>query len=44
VEARRLFLGFPFEMRQMFQELVRRPEDIPKAIEDMMKLAQAKKK
>jgi hypothetical protein len=27
-EARRMFLGLPFEMRQMFQALVRRPDDI----------------
>jgi hypothetical protein len=35
VEARKLFLGFPVEMRQMFLELYRRPEDIPKVIADM---------
>jgi len=35
VEARRLFLGFPFEMRQIFQGLYRRPEDIPKVLADM---------
>ena len=27
-EARRMFLGMPFEMRVMFQSLIRRPEDI----------------
>ena len=27
-EARRMFLGLPFEIRQMFQALVRRPDDI----------------
>ncbi len=48
IEARRLFLGFPFEMRQMFQGLVRRPEDIPKVYADMRaeweKQMQAKRK
>jgi len=48
VAARRIFLGFPFEMRQLFQELVRRPEDIPKVLADMTatfeKQMQAKKK
>jgi len=48
VAARRIFLGFPFEMRQLFQGLVRRPEDIPKVLADMTatfeKQMQAKKK
>ena len=44
VEARRMFLGFPFEMRQMFQEMVRRPEDIPKVIANMEKEFQSKRK
>jgi hypothetical protein len=35
LEARRLFLGFPVEMRQMFLGLYRRPEDIPKVLADM---------
>jgi hypothetical protein len=36
VEARRLFLGFPVEMRHMFLDLIHRPEDIPKVLADMM--------
>jgi hypothetical protein len=48
VEARRPFLRMPFEMRQMFQELVRHPESIPKVLTDMRALyekqMQAKKK
>ena len=35
VEARRLFLGFPAEMRQMFLGLYHHPEDIPKVFADM---------
>jgi hypothetical protein len=35
VEARRLFLGFPVEMRQMFLGLYRRPEDMPKAMAEI---------
>ncbi|MGD0873003.1 MAG: glycosyltransferase family 39 protein [Bryobacteraceae bacterium] len=48
VAARRIFLGLPFEMRQLFQGLVRRPDDIPKVLADMRatfeKQMQAKKK
>jgi hypothetical protein len=48
VAARRIFLGLPFEMRQVFQGLVRRPEDLPKVLADMRatweKQMQAKKK
>jgi hypothetical protein len=48
VAARRIFLGLPFEMRQLFQGLVRRPEDIPKVLADMRatweKQMRAKKK
>jgi hypothetical protein len=35
VETRRLFLGFPVEMRQMFLELYRHPEDMQKVMADM---------
>jgi hypothetical protein len=35
VEARRLFLGFPVEMRQMFLGLYRHPEDVPKVLAEM---------
>jgi hypothetical protein len=34
-EARRMFLGLPFEMRQMFQALIRRPDDIPNVLAAM---------
>ena len=34
-EARRMFLGLPFEMRQMFQALVRRPDDITNVLATM---------
>ncbi|MBZ5620093.1 MAG: glycosyltransferase family 39 protein [Acidobacteriia bacterium] len=48
IEARKLFLGFPFEMRQVFQGLFRRPEDILRVMADMRanfeKQAQSKKK
>jgi hypothetical protein len=36
VAARRMFLGIPFDIRQLFLGLVRRPEDIPKVLADMM--------
>ncbi len=36
-EARRMFLGLPFEMRQMIQALVRRPDDIPSVLATMRK-------
>jgi hypothetical protein len=35
LEARRLFLGMPFEMREFFQRVARRPEDIPKVLAEM---------
>jgi hypothetical protein len=35
LEARRLFLGFPVEMRQMFLGLYRRPEDMQKVMAEM---------
>ena len=47
LEARRLFLGFPVEMRQMFLGLYRRPGDIPKVMADLtvrMQQMQAQKK
>ena len=34
-EARRMFLGLPFEMRQIFQALVRRPDDITNVLATM---------
>ncbi len=46
-DGRRKFLGFPVEMRQLFQGLERDPEGIPKAIADtaqaQRKLREAKK-
>jgi hypothetical protein len=48
LEARRIFLGAPVEMRQMFLGLYRHPEDMRKAMADMVakmqQQAQAKKK
>lgn len=48
VEARWMFLRMPIEMREMFQGLVRRPEDIPKVFAEMRaafeKQMQAQKK
>jgi hypothetical protein len=48
LEARRIFLGFPVDTRELYRELRRRPEDIPKVLADMManwgKQMQAKKK
>jgi hypothetical protein len=35
LEARRLFLGFPVEMRQMFLGLYRHPEDMQKVMAEM---------
>jgi hypothetical protein len=35
LEARRLFLGFPVEMRQMFLRLYRHPEDMQKVMAEM---------
>jgi hypothetical protein len=35
VEARWMFLRMPIEMRQMFQGLFRRPEDIPKVLAEV---------
>jgi hypothetical protein len=35
LEARRLFLGMPIEMRELFQSVARRPEDIPQVLQDM---------
>jgi len=35
IEARRLFLRMPFEMRQMFLGLYRHPEDMPKVMADL---------
>jgi hypothetical protein len=35
VEARRLFLRFPFEMREMFLGLSRHPDDMPKVMAEM---------
>jgi hypothetical protein len=35
VAERRIFLGMPFDMREFFQRLARRPEDIPKALAEI---------
>jgi hypothetical protein len=43
IEARRLFLGFPIEMRKLFQDLERRPGDIPKVIADMVEAERKKR-
>jgi len=49
VEARWIWLHMPFEMREMFQQLTHRPEDMPKVMADMRatfekQMAERKKK
>jgi hypothetical protein len=40
VEARRIFLGMPFDMRDFFQRIARQPEDIPKAMAELQAVYQ----
>jgi hypothetical protein len=40
VEARWMFLRAPFEMREFFQRIARRPEEIPAAMAEMQAVYQ----